>query len=166
MHKYLFISMTCLMVSGCANPKTSPQYIFEDHYHYGQLNQELLMTHEAHPWFKKNYDAYSPNLSQLTSLNLNDISVRIFMGTWCHDSKREVPRFYKVWDGLKLSESQIIIVGLNKKKKGYFKNYSEFGITNTPTFIFYRNGKEIGRIVERPKGRLEEHLKTILSVTS
>ena len=45
------------MVSGCASPKTSPQYIFEDHYHYGQLNQELLMTHEAHPWFKKNYDA-------------------------------------------------------------------------------------------------------------
>ena len=57
--------MTCLMVSGCANLKTSPQYIFEDHYHYGQLNQELLMTHEAHPWFKKNYDAYSPNLSQI-----------------------------------------------------------------------------------------------------
>lgn len=120
------------------------------------------MAHEAHPWFKKNYDAYTPKLDRMDDVGLNNISVRIFMGTWCHDSKREVPRFYKIWDGLNLDESQVTIIGLTKKKKGYFKDYSEFGITNTPTFIFYRDGKEIGRIIERPKGSIENQLKTII----
>lgn len=166
MDKLVLTLLASLTISGCGIPKPSPQLIFENHYHYGQLNKELLMTHEAHPWFKKNYDAYSPNLSVLTSLDLSDISVRIFMGTWCHDSKREVPRFYKVWDGLKLSESQITIVGLTKKKKGYFNDYSEFGITNTPIFIIFRKGEEIGRIIEKPDGLLEDHLETIIRMRS
>lgn len=124
------------------------------------------MTHEAHPWFKKNYHAYSPNVKTLTSYDLSDITIRIFMGTWCHDSKREVPRFYKIMDELNLGESQITIVGLTKKKTGYFKDYSDFGITNTPTFIFYRHGKEIGRIIEKPKGSFEDHMEKVIKSTS
>jgi hypothetical protein len=38
-----------------------------------------------------------------------------------------------------------------------------FDITNVPTFIFYRNGKEINRIVESPVISLEKDMLSILA---
>ena len=78
------------------------------------------------------------------------------MGTWCHDSKREVPRAIKLFNLLALDNEKIKIVALNKQKKGYFKNYKSFNIKRTPTIIFFKNGKEIGRIIERPSESIEE----------
>jgi len=37
------------------------------------------------------------------------------------------------------------------------------GITNVPTFIFYKNGTEIHRIVESPIDFLEDDMLAILS---
>jgi thiol-disulfide isomerase/thioredoxin len=85
------------------------------------------------------------------------------MGTWCHDSKREVPRFYKILDELNYNYANFKIIGLTKDKKGYFHDYTSFNITHTPTIIFYRNGTEIGRIIEKPDGSLESHLLRIIS---
>jgi thiol-disulfide isomerase/thioredoxin len=79
------------------------------------------------------------------------------MGTWCHDSKREVPRVIKLFNLLALENERIKIVALNKQKKGYFKNYKSFNIKRTPTIIFFKNGKEIGRIIERPSESIEEN---------
>ena len=31
-------------------------------------------------------------------MNLKDVSVLCFMGTWCGDSRRETPRFYKIME--------------------------------------------------------------------
>ena len=59
------------------------------------------------------------------------------MGTWCHDSKREVPRAIKLFNLLALENERIKIVALNKQKKGYFKNYKSFNIKRTPTIIFF-----------------------------
>ena len=84
------------------------------------------------------------------------------MGTWCHDSKREVPRLYKILDDIGHNESNLEIIGLTKDKKGYFNDYSQYRITNTPTFIFFHKGEEIGRIIERPKGSLESRIQFIL----
>ena len=38
-----------------------------------------------------------------------------------------------------------------------------FGIINVPTFIFYRGGQELGRIVEYPIESLEADMVKILS---
>jgi len=84
------------------------------------------------------------------------------MGTWCHDSKREVPRLYKILDELYYDYENFEIIGLTKDKKGYFQDYATFGITNTPTLIFYRDDIEIGRIIEKPVGTLESHIQNIL----
>ena len=163
MSKFIYILALNVFFSGCVLNNSRSQFIFEDHYHYGHLNKNLLMNHKAHPWFKENYDLYKPNTKQLDNVNFEYVSVRIFMGTWCHDSKREVPRFYKVWDSLNLDESKIAIIGLTKKKKGYFKDYSDYDIKNTPTFIIYHKNNEIGRIIERPRGSIEKHIKLILN---
>ena len=153
-----------MMIIGCSNLSTqnSSDYIYKNKYHYGILNKTLIKNHDGYSWFNKNYNNYEPNIDKINIDKLNKTSIKIFMGTWCHDSKREVPRFYKILDALKFDQTNLQIIGLTKDKKGLFQNYSEYKITSTPTFIFFDNDKEIGRIIEKPQGSLEMHIKLIL----
>ena len=57
-------------------------------------------------WFLENYNAHPLNealVSQIDSL-FDDIEVRIYMGTWCEDSQREVPGFFKIIDALEAND--------------------------------------------------------------
>ena len=161
MNKFLLF-ITTITLFGCSiNPfsRNGQTYIYQKPYHYGIINRELLMSHDGYSWFTKQYNQYQPTKNKL---NLSDIEIRIFMGTWCHDSKREVPRLIKILDNLKYDYSKLVIVGLTKDKKGYFKDYTKFNILNTPTLIFYRNDQEIGRIIEKPKDSLESDMISII----
>ena len=159
------ITIFCACLLGCAGifPKNNPTVIFDDGNHFGLLSKSLIIDHDSYTWFPKQYDAYHPNLNGFNSANLKQISIKIFMGTWCHDSKREVPRLYKILDELYYDYENFEIIGLTKDKKGYFQDYATFGITNTPTIIFYRNDMEIGRIIEEPKGSLEDQMARIIA---
>jgi len=159
------ITIFCAYLLGCAGifPKNNPTVIFDDGNHFGLLSKSLITDHDSYTWFPKQYDAYHPDLNGFDSANLKQISIKIFMGTWCHDSKREVPRLYKILDELYYDYENFEIIGLTKDKKGYFQDYATFGITNTPTIIFYRNDVEIGRIIEEPKGSLEDQMARIIA---
>ena len=159
------ITIFCVCLLGCAGifPKNNPTVIFDDGNHFGLLSKSLIIDHDSYTWFPKQYDAYHPDLNGFNSANLKQISIKIFMGTWCHDSKREVPRLYKILDELYYDYENFEIIGLTKDKKGYFQDYATFGITNTPTIIFYRNDVEIGRIIEEPKGSLEDQMARIIA---
>ena len=159
------ITIFCVCLLGCAGifPKNNPTVIFDDGNHFGLLSKSLITDHDSYTWFPKQYDAYQPDLNGFDSANLKQISIKIFMGTWCHDSKREVPRLYKILDELYYDYENFEIIGLTKDKKGYFQDYATFGITNTPTIIFYRNDVEIGRIIEEPKGSLEDQMARIIA---
>ena len=159
------ITIFCECLLGCAGifPKNNPTVIFDDGNHFGLLSKSLIIDHDSYTWFPKQYDAYHPDLNGFDSANLKQISIKIFMGTWCHDSKREVPRLYKILDELYYDYENFEIIGLTKDKKGYFQDYATFGITNTPTIIFYRNDMEIGRIIEEPKGSLEDQMARIIA---
>ena len=48
-------------------------------------------------WYDAEYTGYEPDefiIKQINNLN-DSIYIQIFMGTWCGDSRREVPRFIK-----------------------------------------------------------------------
>ena len=165
MSKFIFLLFAYMTLAGCsigslANKKTP--YIYKNPYHYGVLNKKILMEHEGYTWFLNRYDKYQPSIKELRQINFNEIKIKIFMGTWCHDSKREIPRLIKILDNLKFDQSNVEIIGLTKEKKGYFNDYSRYNITNTPTIIFYKNKKEVGRIIEKPKETLESNMLSIL----
>ena len=165
MSKFIFLLFAYMTLAGCsisslANKKTP--YIYKNPYHYGVLNKNILMEHEGYTWFLNRYDKYQPSIKELSQINFNEIKIKIFMGTWCHDSKREIPRLIKILDNLKFDQSNVEIIGLTKEKKGYFNDYSRYNITNTPTIIFYKNKKEVGRIIEKPKETLESNMLSIL----
>lgn len=100
-------------------------------------------------WFNDYYSYYETDKTIINSLipKLEGIKIKAFMGTWCGDSKREVPNFYKILDDAlyDLKNLELVTVNRSKKAKGLEKGYN---IIRVPTFIFYKNGKEIGRFVE------------------
>lgn len=117
-------------------------------------------------WYQKYYESISLKSEEIDwASNLEDVQVEIFLGTWCGDSKYYTPRFIKLWDDLQLPKDHLKLTGLyyldNKKKVG--PNGEEKGklIHRVPTFIFYRDNKEIGRIVESPVNSMETDLAQI-----
>jgi|TARA_B110000116_G_scaffold72454_1_gene62779 thiol-disulfide isomerase/thioredoxin len=163
-----FILALTILITGCStiSNKNNLNLIYKDNYHYGILNESLLMNHNGYPWFEKQYNKYMPQINNIDINLLNETSIKIFMGTWCHDSEREVPRFFKILNRLGYDQKNLQIIGLKKDKKGYFNNYSHYKITNTPTIVFFKDANEIGRIIERPKGSLELQIQLILEKAS
>ena len=94
---------------------------------------------------------------------LRDITLKAFIGTWCEDSQREIPAFYKTLEmaGYNPKNLQLITVSRDKDTPEGLEN--NFDITYVPTFIFYKDKKELGRIVESTRETLEEDILTILS---
>ncbi len=132
----------------------------------GECNREAFTSTPFNEWFNPKYKAYKPNDSIIQKLKvsekLQNTDIFIVMGTWCGDSRRELPRFYKVIDELGFPYSKVTIVAVDTKKKSGNKNLNDIEFTRIPTFIFYRDKKEIGRIVESTVKTLEEEILDII----
>jgi thiol-disulfide isomerase/thioredoxin len=114
--------------------------------------------------FHAEFNDYSPNVDDLAALNdsLSIIKIKIVLGTWCSDSQREVPRFLKLMELLGLPEDRIEIIGVDRKKEAEVAGIKALNIKLVPTFIIYREGIEIGRIIESPIVSLEADLLKII----
>ena len=116
-------------------------------------------------WYEPNLAAYEPDPEKIDELEglLEGVDITLFMGTWCEDSQREVPRFVKILEEAGYPADEVELITMTREKntpQGYEKG---FGIINVPTFIFYRDGEELGRIVEYPIEGLETDMVKILS---
>ncbi|WP_336127752.1 thioredoxin family protein [Mesoflavibacter sp. CH_XMU1422-2] len=135
----------------------------------GLIDKNGLTKTPYNDWFTKNYDNYIVNEALVNSYkdSLNSYTIKAFLGTWCGDSKREVPRFYKVLETANFNMNNLKVFALDNTKENYKKgpNGEEDGynIHRVPTFIFYKNGKEVNRIVEYPKETLERDIENIVT---
>tara|TARA_R110000737_G_scaffold64902_1_gene92667 strand:- start:1603 stop:2163 length:561 start_codon:yes stop_codon:yes gene_type:complete len=134
----------------------------------GEINIEGLSSNSYQEWFQPNFASYTAetiNLKQVKD-NLSEHQILIFMGTWCGDSMREVPRFIKILESVDYPMKNLKIVAVDKRKDFYKKSPQgeEWGlnIRRVPTFIFYKNGREINRIIETPVTTLEEDILNII----
>ena len=131
---------------------------------FGEFSRDQLENSTHNSWFVENYNAHPLNkalVSQIDSL-FDDIEVTIYMGTWCEDSQREVPGFFKIIDALGANDQVQPIVGLNEDKVSHDGSAEQAGVTNVPTFVFSKDGEEINRIVEFPIISLEQDILDIL----
>ena len=129
-------------------------------YSVGDISIKTLF--ENHEGFQDNYEEYQPG-NLLDPALFRGVEIYMLFGTWCHDSKREVPRLLSLLNKLDVPENQINLIGLNFKKNDSQDRGKKFQIKKTPTFVFLRNQKEIGRIVEMPEISLEADLLKILA---
>lgn len=116
-------------------------------------------------WFDSNYNDYEFDETTVNNIkkHINDITIKAFMGTWCEDSQRETPGLYKLLDSLNFDYKNLTMITVNRAKKTPDNLQEGLNIFRVPTFIFYKNNKEIGRFVEYPRETLENDILKIVS---
>ena len=115
-------------------------------------------------WFNSEYELYPADSVEVVrfSKKLKDVKITIVMGTWCSDSRREVPRFYKILDQVGFNTQNLTLICVDRNKTAPDGLVEKLDIKLVPTIIFIRDDKEIGRIVETPKENLERDLVKIV----
>ena len=135
----------------------------------GTIDKDGLTSENYNDWFSKNFEEYELDQAtiQAFSSKLKEYRITLFMGTWCGDSKMEVPRFYKILEACNFPEDQLTVIALSRKANMYKQspNHYEAGLNihRVPTFIFYKNRKEDNRIVEHPVESLEKDILNIIT---
>jgi thiol-disulfide isomerase/thioredoxin len=90
--------------------------------------------------------------------------ITVFLGTWCSDSRREVPRFWRALDETGgLVPFTVRYIGVSRDKKSPAELVTANDIRYVPTFLVTRDGREVGRIVETPPHSVEADLLALLS---
>ncbi len=134
----------------------------------GTVNLDGFYKPPYKDWFAPNYVNYqvdSVNLRKVKS-TIQEIEIIMFMGTWCSDSQLQVPQFYKMLDYIEYNYNNMSVIALEKKETGKLESpqheEAEYAITHVPTFIFLKDGAEIGRITEYPNKTIEKDMVEII----
>jgi thiol-disulfide isomerase/thioredoxin len=121
---------------------------------------------ESHPgWEHLRGQGYHPDPAAVATIrgHATDLQVMVFVGTWCPDSKRHVPRLLKLLDLAGVTETQLIIYGLDHAGMESDERARTWQVRYVPTFVFLRKGRELGRVVESPTGTLEGDVAAIVA---
>lgn len=116
-------------------------------------------------WKQYSDSAYRPNeqsVKRLASLIKPEISFRLIAGTWCDDSREEMPRLFPLLTAIGINTDAVELWGVSRSKREPVAVVQANAIEYVPTLVVLRSGKEIGRIVEHPKTSWEEDLAAIL----
>lgn len=90
--------------------------------------------------------------------------VTVFLGTWCSDSRREVPRFWRALDqALGMAPIEIEYVAVDREKEEPADRLEAAEVRYVPTFVVRREGEEVGRVVESSPHGIEVALLALLT---
>ena len=160
----LFLCISALNLSAQQTNKIIFDQMSNQNILYGYGTVDVFQNEQFSQWYSSEYEQYNVNTEVLASAKpeLKSITIKVVLATWCKDSKREVPRFIKILNALNFPLEKLEIIGVDRKKvcpeAGVEAGFVDF----VPTFFFYRNGIEIGRIVEHPNETLESDLIKLL----
>ena len=131
----------------------------------GYVNRAAFKDTSFSWWFNSMYDIYNVDTTTADKIagKIKDVNIEIVMGTWCSDSRREVPRLFKILDYINYPSDNVKILTVGRDKEGMGDQTKGLNIELVPTIIFYKDGKEIGRIIESPKVSLEKDMLKILN---
>jgi hypothetical protein len=128
-----------------------------------ELTRDKILA-TGQEWQQK-YDEYRPPDDMVDALKARlgaDVKIDVYLGIWCPDSRNNVPPFIKTVD-LAAGQATVRYIGVPRKASKDIKYFvDEAQVERVPTFIVYRAGKEIGRIVENPKTGIIEDLMEIV----
>ena len=163
--KKLFLLAFIIVLSSC----NAQQKVTAEKNKSGDLvgfaNKESFNQDPYKTWFNQKFETYTTDAETIALLKkgLKGIKIKGFMGTWCGDSKRETPRIYKILEQADYNLKNFELITVNRSKKTPDNLQEGLNIIKVPTFIFYKNGKEIGRYVEYARETLEKDMLKIVS---
>jgi len=175
-HALIIIGIS-IFITSCSVKKTAlakaplPVKAYETSYDRGKVLKGLLHRSDiesdtSFKWFKQNmqYGTADADAIETFKKNAGKFHIVVFFGTWCEDSQNLVPVFYRLVDKSALTDDNITLIGVDRAKTTLDNLHKTFNITNVPTFIVMKNGKEIGRVVEYGKyGAIDKELGEIVS---
>ena len=131
----------------------------------GNINKEGLNGDDFIEWYQENYKTHELDTLTIKEINkkIKEVRIKVFMGTWCSDSQREVPAFYKILNQLDFDITKLEVIAVSQEKDTPDKLEEGFNIEYVPTIIIYKNEKEIGRFVEFAQETLEKDVLAILN---
>jgi thiol-disulfide isomerase/thioredoxin len=132
----------------------------------GIISRDLLQKDTSFKWFAINQKGYVPYSDAVSAIKpkASTLHFIVFGGTWCHDTQFILPKFFSLADAAAVPANNISLIGVDRGKKtlGYLSE--SLNITNVPTIIVMKDGKEIGRVVEYGKtGLWDKELGEIIS---
>jgi len=164
-HAIPVLCSTLLAWAGCAAPVEEP----DPPKLLGPITAEQLGQEPFSEWFASGHDGYAPNadvLEALRRVDTDDVDVSIFFGTWCGDSRREVPRWIKLFEAMDFPDDRLALIAVDGTKEATKRSPGgeERGLEvyRVPTVIVRRGGTEIARFVEHPALSIERDLLAIL----
>lgn len=172
MKSFLFSILSVVLAATAAQAQSSENQLVTDKNGnamlLGKCPRTALLDSPFVTWFSSQYDQYLVDSTTCRFIRplLTDKAITIFMGTWCGDSRREVPRMLKMLDCCGFPESSLTVIMVSNADTAYKKSpgHEEEGrnIVRVPTLIVQDKEREVGRIVEYPRVSLEKDLLAIL----
>ncbi|MGD8376922.1 MAG: hypothetical protein PVF68_12330 [Acidobacteriota bacterium] len=160
----LFLAAVAALTTAGARADEEPPKLL------GRITPADLREEPYSGWFEEGYDAYVPNpdvTAALRAAGAAGVEVTVFFGTWCPDSRREVPRLLKLLQTLQFPKERLTLVAVDnaegRRKTSPGGEEKGMRVYRVPTIIVLRDGAEIGRIVEHPVRSLERDLLAILT---
>jgi thiol-disulfide isomerase/thioredoxin len=157
MKKLISLVITVTMISHFANAQTPYTNTINDRKEtvlngiitkYAIANNYVLKT-----WYTANQNNYKPDAAVVSAMEAAKGKVQyvIFGGTWCEDTQFILPKFFKLQEQAGIADNTISFYGVDRAKKTLGNLTDAFKITNVPTIIVMKDGKEVGRVVEYGK---------------
>ncbi len=130
----------------------------------GKQERATLEKDPYKKWFDLSYKEHPLDTVTITSIkeNLAETDITVFMGTWCEDSQREVPAFFKALDLVGIDASTINLITVSEDKLSPEEFLEGRDVEYVPTIIFEKEGNELGRIVEYSIFSIEKDMAKIL----
>lgn len=131
----------------------------------GIINYDILNSDSSCSWVAKDALTFKANSKAVVTISkAANIHYVVFGGTWCGDTKAQLPKFFATMQQANISAAKITLLGVDRTKNTIGNLAKAFGITNVPTFIILKNGTEIGRIVEygTTNGKVDEEIAGVI----
>lgn len=141
----------------------------------GEISRDRILV-DLPDWDSEFFD-YGPDPTLIGGIadHMQDVKITVLLGTWCSDSRREIPRLWKILDEIGYPADEVTLYAVGSSRfttdmpippellEWSNRIKEHYDVERVATIILYRNGEEIGRIVETPTASLEGDLLEILS---
>lgn len=154
----IFILILAAISFGLFNLNSSdiPEGMFEDPKTgkpmlLGKITIEELQQEPFNEWYQMESDGYEVDTELTNAISdPGQYTYEVYLGTWCGDSRRELPRMEKIFSEMGIDMSNVLIVTLDRDKISPNGEQEGKDIRYVPTLIVSKDNQEIGRIVESP----------------
>jgi thiol-disulfide isomerase/thioredoxin len=131
------------------------------------FREEIFDFLSSNPELRANMGLYNPDKEILEKIKvkIEDVEIKLFTANWCPDCRIQLPRFFSVLLAMEDADFALEIITVDRSKMDDSGLAEIMRVMAIPSFIFIKNGEELGRIIERPKDRMEEDILAILMDT-